>query len=200
MKKFCMKCGREVEVTLKSKKEDIEVKDTIITIDSNVYYCNECGTELWDDIIDDENLLKAFNKYREIKGLLFPDQIKEIRNKYGLSQRSFAKVLGLGEKTITRYESGSLQDMAQNNLIALMDDVLNFKRLWERSKKFFSAQEINNVEECLERYNYKTTYQNGFGFMIGYKEYSYYTPSQTTGLLPNIIYYPTQRNEVTICR
>ena len=33
-------------------------------------------------------------------------QIKEIRKRYGLSQQAFARLLGIGEASITRYESG----------------------------------------------------------------------------------------------
>ncbi len=31
-------------------------------------------------------------------------QIKEIRKHYGLSQQAFARLLGIGEASITRYE------------------------------------------------------------------------------------------------
>ena len=33
-------------------------------------------------------------------------QIKEIRKRYGLSQQAFARLLGIGEASITRYGSG----------------------------------------------------------------------------------------------
>ena len=33
-------------------------------------------------------------------------QIKEIRKHYGLSQQAFARLLGIGEASITRYEKG----------------------------------------------------------------------------------------------
>lgn len=35
-----------------------------------------------------------------------PEEIKKIREQYGLSQRSFAKLLNWGDKTICRYENG----------------------------------------------------------------------------------------------
>ena len=33
-------------------------------------------------------------------------EIKDIRTRYGLSQQAFARVLGLGEASIVRYENG----------------------------------------------------------------------------------------------
>ena len=44
-------------------------------------------------------------------------QIKEIRKRYGLSQQAFARLLGIGEASITRYESGIAPTKANANLI-----------------------------------------------------------------------------------
>lgn len=44
-------------------------------------------------------------------------QIKEIRQHYGLSQQAFARLLGIGEASITRYEKGIAPTKANANLI-----------------------------------------------------------------------------------
>ena len=44
-------------------------------------------------------------------------QIKEIRKHYGLSQQAFARLLGIGEASITRYEKGIVPTKANANLI-----------------------------------------------------------------------------------
>lgn len=46
-----------------------------------------------------------------------PDEIKRIRGIYGLTQQSFARVLGIGEASIVRYESGQVPTKANANLI-----------------------------------------------------------------------------------
>ena len=48
---------------------------------------------------------------------LTPQDIKDIRNSYGLSQKDFACVLGLGEASIARYESGVVPSRSNANLI-----------------------------------------------------------------------------------
>lgn len=58
-------------------------------------------------------------------GLLMPDEIKQIRKEYAalkglkkISNKEFAKELGLGEITVARYESRSqIQNKANDNLI-----------------------------------------------------------------------------------
>lgn len=47
---------------------------------------------------------------------LTPQDIKDIRAKYGLSQRSFARLLGLGEASLARYEKGQKPSRANANL------------------------------------------------------------------------------------
>ena len=44
-------------------------------------------------------------------------EIKDIRTRYGLSQQAFARVLGLGEASIVRYENGQKPTRANANLI-----------------------------------------------------------------------------------
>lgn len=46
-----------------------------------------------------------------------PQKIKEIRGRYGLSQKAFARLLGLGDASIVRYENGQEPSKANANLI-----------------------------------------------------------------------------------
>lgn len=71
-----------------------------IEIEIQVLICSNCGNELYDEELDSQTLLKVYNEYRKKYKLLLPDEIKNIRETYGLSQRSFAKLLNWGAKTI----------------------------------------------------------------------------------------------------
>ena len=53
---------------------------------------------------------------------LTPQEIKRIRGKYGLTQQSFARLLGLGEASVVRYENGQPPSKANANLIRAADD------------------------------------------------------------------------------
>ena len=55
------------------------------------------------------------------------------------------KFLALGEKTITRYENGSLQDEAQNNLILLVRNPENFMLLVNKNKEKFNEKELQQI-------------------------------------------------------
>ena len=132
-KLYCWTCKKNCDHTTRAIEETYSVKGEPITIVANVSFCSECGEPIWDSIHDNENLAKAFNAFRERHRFLLPKQIKAIRDKYNLSQYSFGLILGLDAKTISRYEEGSLQEVAHNNLIALADNPYNFEFLLEKN-------------------------------------------------------------------
>lgn len=59
----------------------------------------------------------VYNKYKTLNDMLLPDEIKEIREKLQLSQKELADLTGLCEKSISRFENGSLQTKEQDDLI-----------------------------------------------------------------------------------
>jgi len=61
------------------------------------------------------------NESRKRRGLLTPREIKEVRERAGLSQSDMAELLGVGDRTYTRWETGrSIQNKSNDNLIRLV--------------------------------------------------------------------------------
>ena len=93
MRKYCEECGKEVETKIINKKECYKVCNESIEVDAQILVCADCGEEFYCEELDNATLLSAYNEYRRRHKLLLPDEIKKIRVQYGLSQRSFAKLL-----------------------------------------------------------------------------------------------------------
>lgn len=127
MKKYCDECGREVDTKVITKKEVYNVCKEPIEVDAKVLVCSECGEEFYCEKLDNETLKNAYDEYRRRHKLLQPEEIKKIRTQYGLSQRAFAKLLNWGDKTIFRYENGSVQDKAHNSLLLFLRDPQNMR-------------------------------------------------------------------------
>ncbi len=147
---YCPKCNADVETTVREVLETYPVKGESITVKALVRFCNVCGEDLWDEELDEQNLLRAYAEYRRIHGLLQPEEIRAIREKYQLSQVAFARVLGLGDKSVTRYENGSIADLAQNNLIALARHPSVFKELLEQSRSKISPDDYQTANLALD--------------------------------------------------
>lgn len=116
---YCPKCQKEREFEIREENESYPIRNETIRIIAKITYCKHCGEQIWNDQLDDENLKTAYRKFRMSHSLLQPEEIKKIRQEYALSQTDFGRILGLGDKTIARYENGSIQDQAPNNLIML---------------------------------------------------------------------------------
>lgn len=127
MKKYCEECGREVDTKILSKTEAYEVCGEMVEVKAQILVCADCGEEFYCEKLDNETLVNAYNMYRRKHKLLLPEEIKKIREQYGLSQRSFAKLLNWGDKTICRYENGSLQDKAHNSLLLFLREPENMR-------------------------------------------------------------------------
>lgn len=68
MKKYCEKCNKEVETKIVTKRETYTVHGSKpIQVDAKVCTCKECGEELFDEKLDNDTLLKVFDKYRKNK-------------------------------------------------------------------------------------------------------------------------------------
>ncbi len=91
---------------------------TMIIANATWDACTRCGEE----ILPDE-LTKAIEaeQYRRL-GLLPPSEIRQVRQKTGLSAVDMANLLGVGEKSYTRWENGrSIQNRSNDTLIRLLD-------------------------------------------------------------------------------
>lgn len=127
MRRYCVECEREVETKVISKKETYDVCGEPIEVDARVLVCAECGEEFYSEELDNATLVSAYNEYRRKHKLLFPEEIRKIREQYGLSQRAFSRLLNWGDKTICRYENGSIQDKAHNSLLLFLREPENMR-------------------------------------------------------------------------
>ena len=138
---YCGNCGRFVEAAIQRRDETLKVKGVDITMNVDVCVCGICGEPVFSPEVDEDSLKQFYREYRRRMGLLQPEEIRAIRGEYGMSQETFARVLGMGAKTIARYENGSLQDGAQNNLILLMRDRRNMRQLLELHPERYPKEE-----------------------------------------------------------
>jgi len=119
---FCPHCGyiERKSTAIKRIKENIVVRNEDFLIEGEARFCTLCETHISDITLDDLRLKTAYSEYRKNHKLLLPDEITAIYKKYGLSAKSFARILGFGDNTIYRYEKGALQEKSHDALIKLV--------------------------------------------------------------------------------
>ena len=148
-KKLCSCCMEEHEV------------QTVIVMDSNIfkgvpveykaeyYYCDQADEYYADEQQISKNDIAMKNAYREKEGLLTSEQITSIRAKYGISQSDLCLLLGWGGKTITRYESHQVQDVAHDTILRKLDsDPEWFLQLLNSEKEAISSASYEKYVEA----------------------------------------------------
>lgn len=169
MKGFCPNCEKERELDFIKAMEEVIVRSEAIPVNVEYYKCKECRSEFPDPTSTIDTLDVAYREYRQRHGMLQPEQIKELREKYGLTQQEMSNILGWGGATLSRYENGALQDEAHETILTLIKEPHNLLDLIEQKPNALDEKKKERTIICLKE-NAKTReksfaaiYENRFG-------------------------------------
>ena len=94
-----------------------------VMIDDEFYRCSSCGEEFYDGFMAQEYNRRTAAAIRAEDGLLAPDEVRVVRMKYGLTQAGLETLIGSGEKTVVRWERGSVaQNATADTLLRVLRD------------------------------------------------------------------------------
>lgn len=146
---FCPQCMKETDVHIDTRRETLPVRGEDIEVEARVAVCLTCGEDVWVDELEDETLRRAFAEYRRRHHLLQPEEMQRIRRRWGLGRRAFALLLGWGEITLHRYETGSLQDGAHDVQLRLAERPENVRTLLQANGGRLTVRQRDAVERSL---------------------------------------------------
>lgn len=120
-----MKCFKCEKGTMKAAVTDVtgEVRGEKYTVRTEAMVCPKCGFQVLTDEQSAAYTIAIADAYRNAHGLLTTREFKAARKRLGMSQRSFAAFLRVGEASVKRWESGLIQDEAYDQLIRLRTDL-----------------------------------------------------------------------------
>jgi putative zinc finger/helix-turn-helix YgiT family protein len=180
---FCPNCEEWTDATLGVEKEVYNVRGEPVEIEAEVTICQKCNTKVFDEEQDSQNLEKAYRYYRDKHKLLPPDEIRTIREKYGLSQRALSRLLGWGEITIHRYENGAIQDNVHDSLLRLIENPQNMQKFLEANRNKLPSYTTARLEKRIASFlqeDKEQAFQTSFERLVshqhmdltsGFKEY-----------------------------
>ena len=158
---FCPECWKPVCAQVQEKAEKLFVKGIEVETVSQVAVCPLCGAAIGDSRLEDGNLQRAYDEYRKREGVISPQQIKGLREKYGISQKSLGLLLGIGVASIVRYEDGSLPSASNNELLMNALNTSYFRDAFERKGPLLPKAQQENVKAALDRGD-----QAGFDYFV----------------------------------
>ena len=145
---LCPCCMEEHDVQRITTVESNVFKGVPIVYNAEYYYCDRADEAYADEEQISSNDIAMKNSYREKVGLLTSNQIMAIRAQYGISQSDLCLLLGWGRKTITRYESHQVQDVAHDTILRkLNSDPEWFLQLLQAGKESISNAAFEKYHE-----------------------------------------------------
>jgi putative zinc finger/helix-turn-helix YgiT family protein len=119
-----MKCYQcEAEVRIVTEPREFREGEQTVVIDDTFYRCDNCGETFYDGNMADESFRRAAAAARLQEGFLAPQEIRELRAMYGLTQAGLERLINAGEKTVVRWERGMVtQNATADTLLRVLRD------------------------------------------------------------------------------
>lgn len=114
------------EMTLIKEGRSMDFRKETFDIVFHYYRCEDSEEQFTTTSLDELNINQVYNQYRDKFNIPFPDEIKKIREKYGLSASRMSMVLGFGVNSYRQYESGEMPSVSNARLIQMVSDPKKF--------------------------------------------------------------------------
>ena len=155
MRIFCPVCEQEMEARPVTSIK-VKVRGETFEVPVELFECMECGEKFDVPENPQDELGKAYRLYREKHGYMQPEELKELRDKYWLTQAELAGLLGWSIATLNRYENGALQDSAHDRILKSLRDPSFLLTLIEQNPDVINEREnkVERLKEILRKEGY----------------------------------------------
>jgi len=117
-------------------------------------YCyrdQDTGLEFSTEDMDFASLNGVYEQYRERHNIPSPEQLKLLRESYGLSATKMSNILGLGVNQYSRYEDGVMPTEAIGKMLRSIETPSVFLEYVRDSKNQFAPKEYEQICAKLQR-------------------------------------------------
>ncbi|GAB2590556.1 type II toxin-antitoxin system antitoxin SocA domain-containing protein [Spirosoma areae] len=133
-------------MVLKVKTKTLPFRKELFTVEYQYYLCEDSGEEFITPEIGDANLSQVYNSYRIKHQIPFPDEIKKIRNLYGLSAVKMSEILGFGVNMYRNYEAGEMPNDSNARFIKTASNPESFRDIVSYSSAL-SGKDLERLNE-----------------------------------------------------
>lgn len=150
---ICPHCEKTTNVEKVKKDEKYNIRGESIIVPVEYFTCSVCHEDFDDPLSKQDPIAVAYKEYRHRKNMTQPDEIKNFRKKFSLTQKELSTLLGWGGATLSRYENGALQDDAHETTLQLViNEPSNLIKLLELYPKALEADKRCKLVQNLENY------------------------------------------------
>lgn len=121
------------------------------TVHARYYECGDTGEKFTSEEQDEQLFRELYNQYRTKHGIPFPDEIRETRERYGLSCQQMSKIVGFGQNQWGQYESGRMPSESNGKSIAAVGSQAGMLAMLRASRNEFDEDTYDKIEASVLR-------------------------------------------------
>lgn len=129
--------------------EEQEFRKEKYTVHARYYVCEDTGERFTTTEQDEPMFNELYGQYRVRHGIPFSDEIKSIRERYGLSLAAISRILGFGINQYANYENGQMPSESNGKMIMAARDKHFMLSLLESSYEQFSDAEYRRMKQSI---------------------------------------------------
>lgn len=114
------------------------------------YRCVDTQETFTTTQLDTFNTSQIYNSYRAAHDIPYPDEIKELRNRYSVSALKMSKILGFGDNQYRLYENGEIPNIANGRVLKAIQSPGTFATFVEAAKNELSENEYRKLQIRLD--------------------------------------------------
>lgn len=129
----CPICGSTPELV--REERTVTIRNREAKVPEEFWSCSSCEEEYMTPEQMAASQDRAVRSIRSSEGLLQGEDIRALREEHGLTQRQLERILGVGRKTVVRWETGTVfQSRAVDTLLRVLRDHPETVRTLARSR------------------------------------------------------------------
>ena len=134
--------GRVFEV---SDVEEKKFRGEKFIVNVRYFQCEDTGEQFTTTEQDSLWTRDLYSQYRNRHGIPSPEEIKTIREGYGLNYSQMSRILGFGINQLKNYEGGQIPSESNGKMLRIAADPLTMMNLLEISRNELSASEYERI-------------------------------------------------------
>jgi putative zinc finger/helix-turn-helix YgiT family protein len=155
------------EMSLHKEERTMTFRKEPFNVLYHYFLCEDSKEQFTSTELDEININQLYNQYREKYNIPFPDEIKAIREKFGLSAVKMSEAFGFGVNIYRNYENGEVPNESNGKLIRLAQDTKSFQQI----VKLSGTLERTAKEKILAKVDEILLAEKHSGFIIDLHEY-----------------------------
>lgn len=130
--------------------EEREFRKEKFLVHIRYYQCEDTGEQFTTTGQDSLFCDDMYSQYRNAHNIPFPDEIKAIRERYGLNYAQMSRIMGFGINQWKQYEEGTVPSESNARLMLAIREKEGMLRLIESCRSSFDADEYLKIVSKVE--------------------------------------------------